>query len=555
MRIESNTVLGTSEEYVNAIKYHADQQSGATLYPGEIYHSLSRFINQRSKLRTPSATSITSPSQFAWLTSPASGSSSDKEGASESPHAADSAAHHGHFEQFADPDSCIQALKRNIEVSQPQVLFLRGHPSPDWVRSIGAFCYVDPELFRWFLRYRESANSDYYFDSAPSSMSNIYRLRFYTIVFQSDFSRCSQEQVDNLRAAAVRGFDDYKGELLGDPFLPTGSSIVRNFHALDERHCIVEQELDISIFDIGKTWMAIVCSDAGHDLAHGPRLPWVDGMYNSHTMLLPTMQYRPKCSLKSPALNKSESEQAGYRSTQSLAIFPEGYGRGLDWSAAGHNRFHVLEDMFRLAAFSQKQLLNLMERKVKTETNRFSGRKESPTLNNLLYFRTVLEDQVHAAEDMIKMTELSSRVPHLSRRPSVTAASAKQKAATEHAVAELHSLFRELHVQAQHLHNRCTQEMAVISNESMLLESQRAMKQARLVTKLTIVAFVYLPFSFTAGFFGMNFKELGNGTISLWIFFAASLPLMLITLGFFVLDVETVREVVRSWQASTKKDK
>jgi Mg2+ and Co2+ transporter CorA len=87
--------------------------------------------------------------------------------------------------------------------------------------------------------------------------------------------------------------------------------------------------------------------------------------------------------------------------------------------------------------------------------------------------------------------------------------------------------------------------MTVISNNSMLAESQRAMQQAKLVTKLTLVAFVYLPFTFTAGFFGMNFKELGNGTISLWIFFAASVPLMIITMAFFALDGRTTKRLLR----------
>ncbi len=241
---------------------------------------------------------------------------------------------------------------------------------------------------------------------------------------------------------------------------------------------------------------------------------------------------------------------------QSLAVFPEGYGRGLDWCLADRDRFHVLEDVFRLAAFSQKQLLNLLETKVKAEeTRRFAQSKESPTLNNLLYFRDILEDQMQAADEMFHLTEQPSKIAPPSRRPNSPGLSPEQKAATDQVAAEVHGLFRDLRAQAQHLHHRCTQEMTVLSNSSMLAESQRAMRQARLVTKLTVAALLYLPFSFTAGFFGMNFKELGNGTISLWIFFAASLPLMLATLAFFVVDVDAVKESVQSWHASIKERK
>lgn len=137
------------------------------------------------------------------------------------------------------------------------MLFLRGNPSAGWVRSIGAFCCVDPELFRWFLRYKESAGGDYYFDRAPSAMSNIFRFRFYTIGSKRDFCRFSQDDVDAMRAEANQRFEHYKRELLGGLSLATGSSIVRSFRAIDERHCVIEQEMDISIFEIGKTWMGM----------------------------------------------------------------------------------------------------------------------------------------------------------------------------------------------------------------------------------------------------------------------------------------------------------
>lgn len=283
------------------------------------------------------------------------------------------------------------------------------------------------------------------------------------------------------------------------------------------------------------TYPAIACTDAGHDLTEGPQLPWLDNRDSLPTMLLPIIQYRPKCALRSRRLNESQPGPEAVRNAQTLAVFPEGYGRCLDWSVAKYNRFHVLDEIFRLAAFSQKQLLNVMQTKVKAETDRFSHSKEAPTLNNLLYFRDVLQDQIVAAEEMVRLTE-QSYIPHHYAHRSTSALSARQRAAADQAVDEVHSLFAALRLQARGLHEQCTQEMTLISNKSMLIESQRAMLQAKLVTKLTIVAFVYIPFSFTAGFFGMNFHELGNGSMSLWVYFAASFPLVMLTAAFFALD-------------------
>lgn len=292
--------------------------------------------------------------------------------------------------------------------------------------------------------------------------------------------------------------------------------------------------------------IAIACTDAGHDLTQGPRFPWLwGGAEPLPVTLLPIVQYRSRCALKSRSINESTTGPKKGGNTQSLALFPEGYGRGIDWSLANSDRFHVLSDVFRLAAFSQKQLLNVMKEKIMTETNRFSLGNENPTLANLLYFRDILEDQLSNASYMLQLTNDQNKLFHNGRRSTITV-STDQKSAADHAVAEVYSLFQDLHSQAQSLQEKCTQGMTVISNNSMLAESQRAIQQAKLVTKLTLVAFVYLPFTFTAGFFGMNFKELGNGTIHLWIFFAASMPLMFVTMAFFVLDMQTVKRVLRA---------
>lgn len=295
---------------------------------------------------------------------------------------------------------------------------------------------------------------------------------------------------------------------------------------------------------------AIACTDAGRDITQGPRFPWPGGAAEILPItLLPIVQYRPRCALKSRSLNDNSSGPRDPSHRQSLAVFPEGYGHRLNWSLAKSDRFHVLSDVFRMAAFSQKQLLNVLREKIMIEANRHD---EKPTLANLLYFRDMLQDQLGNISYMLQLTEDQGKSLQNGRRPSVIP---PEKGAADHSAAEVHSLFQDLQSQAQSLHEKCTQGMTVISNNSMLAESQRAIQQAKLVTKLTIVAFVYLPFTFTAGFFGMNFKELGTGTIPLWIFFAASFPLMLVTAGFFALDGQKIKKGLRALHIVESNDK
>lgn len=286
--------------------------------------------------------------------------------------------------------------------------------------------------------------------------------------------------------------------------------------------------------------LAIACTDAGHDLTKRPQFPWGRANTDSLPMtILPTIQYRPRCALKSRNLNTRTASSKELRSPQSLAVFPEGYGRAIDWSLASSDRFHVLAEMFRLSAFSQKQLLNLMEEKILAETNRGSLNDENPTFANLLYFQRILQGQLKNASNMLQLTKKENGLFENGHFPAGTSSVAQSEA--DSAVAQVHSLCIDLQSQANSLQERCTQGMTVINNKSMLAESQRAIQQAKSVTKLTLVAFVYLPFTFTCGFFGMNFRELGNGTISLWIFFAVSMPLMLVTMAVFAFDMQTIR--------------
>lgn len=249
--------------------------------------------------------------------------------------------------------------------------------------------------------------------------------------------------------------------------------------------------------------------------------------------------------MKSPSISDNTNSLIKERSAQSLAIFPEGYGHGVDWSLAKSDRFHVLSDVFRLAAFSQKQLLNVMKEKIVKETNRMSLNNEKPTLTNLLHFRDILQDQLSNTSYMLQSIDGHEWISRAGHR-STLGISNDQKGVSDPALAEIYSLFQDLQSQTQSLYEKCTQGMTVISNNSMLVESQRAIQQAKLITKLTLVAFVYLPFTFTAGFFGMNFKELDADSMHLWIFFAVSLPLMFVTMAFFVLDAQAIRKVLQA---------
>jgi Mg2+ and Co2+ transporter CorA len=85
--------------------------------------------------------------------------------------------------------------------------------------------------------------------------------------------------------------------------------------------------------------------------------------------------------------------------------------------------------------------------------------------------------------------------------------------------------------------------MHIVINNNMLVESQRAIEQAAGVAKLTRLAFFYIPLSFTTSFFGMNFVQFGTGELSIWLWFAVSIPIFFVSVLFLAVDLPALAKV------------
>lgn len=228
----------------------------------------------------------------------------------------------------------------------------------------------------------------------------------------------------------------------------------------------------------------------------------------------------------------SDKSVTGRRFPQSATLLAEDYGKLLDQETMMMDPFYAVNDLFRFSAFSEVQFLNLMEAKVKQEIGHSSLSKEKPTLSNLLYYQELVDAHLSylcATAEVIKH-QGGLRWPHVSEQNRRQ--HEKGKAATESLLKD----FKYLMQRAESLLSRCAKGMNVIMNDVNLAESKRAISQARGVAKLTLIAFFYIPLSFTTSFFGMNFAELGNGTLSLWIWFAASIPIFIISVSFLLFD-------------------
>ena len=77
-------------------------------------------------------------------------------------------------------------------------------------------------------------------------------------------------------------------------------------------------------------------------------------------------------------------------------------------------------------------------------------------------------------------------------------------------------------------------------------QADEAAAQNASMRRLTVVTFIFLPLTFISSVFGTNFRELGQGNVPMWTFFAVGLP--------FALSVLAAWGYMEFWRQGTRSD-
>ena len=208
------------------------------------------------------------------------------------------------------------------------------------------------------------------------------------------------------------------------------------------------------------------------------------------------------------------------------------YARHIDPEIATADPFFALQDVFRFAAFSESQFLNIVQLSVHKEVAATSiMQQRDPSISNLLHLKQILERHTQRLKENITFLE-NYQEPQLIRElpPEKTEKS-------RHVIRTLLRDFHALTEQAQRLSKQCERGMDVVMSNTVIRESREAMAQAEGVAKLTRLAFIFIPLSLVTSVFGMNFTELNTGSeLSIWVFFVASAPVLIISWAFLKFD-------------------
>ena len=231
----------------------------------------------------------------------------------------------------------------------------------------------------------------------------------------------------------------------------------------------------------------------------------------------------------------SNQEPALLALPQSLANLPQSLREGQDADVMHEDPIYALHRLFSFYVCNEAYVLSFLEKQINQHA--FSGQgpsevADTETLSNLIHCRRLLERHVDDLRQALRIVQ--GKVLKEIRRPSATCAVSARSSLEE----DLKYLIEK----AANLRNRSETSMGLLMNIASIGEARRSVHQNKSLFRFTIIASVYVPLSFVATLFGMNFRQFGQGQLSIWIYFVVSVPVFVISAMFLFIDPEDLLE-------------
>lgn len=232
--------------------------------------------------------------------------------------------------------------------------------------------------------------------------------------------------------------------------------------------------------------------------------------------------------------HKVSSEHSGAQTShdhttyQPLAVLPSQYGETLDWVTVNNDPLLMLQELFYFQTAAAAQYLDMLRKLIEDVTARLHPTGDiSPTMDDILHFeysKTVLVRwSSHFSTFLLRLEE------HLRLGAGDLLEEDKLR---QSSFAPIRRDMEYLCNEAKILVDLCESGKITIMGSFSVYASRRAADESSLVTKLTKAAnritLIFLPISLVTSAFGMNFRQLGQGPLSITLRVTITLPLLTI---------------------------
>ncbi|KAL1623880.1 hypothetical protein SLS54_004347 [Diplodia seriata] len=219
---------------------------------------------------------------------------------------------------------------------------------------------------------------------------------------------------------------------------------------------------------------------------------------------------------------------------------PTEFGRYLKAEAMEQNPFYSLTEIFLLAVASENQFLNFMKRKINATSA--IGPRRHRRITDLQASKALIDDHVEQIRGQLETVKRRGGAKGLRGRTDLDDSTLTT---ADETAAKLIKDYEHLLCVAETLSHNCKDNIGMMMNEAMYDESQKAIQQAESLGKLTFLAFFFVPLSFTTSFFGMNFPELTERSLRIWLWFIVSVLLLIGSFTALRMDLSRVLQRVQ----------
>ena len=428
-----------------------------------------------------------------------------------------------------------------------EIFFAVGYPSREWLNILVDRIGVDHRFLHSHLDFLPSCQRDWYTDSSPPSRrQHSLRLLVPSIVFiGAEGRRLSVEELHQTRNDCGAHLRSKAKNFLAGTSVQPGQSIVRQFNIHSGDAIVLEQVLSVTfikrengvkgnmstystLLDTQLIRSVFIWSDAGERQDSIPELKGSRFQSDSDNIEFCPVFFEQD--LQAGALDESANAHINItpRTRQPLSVLPARYGETIDWNTVSDDPVLMLQELFHFQSSATAQYLDMLRKLTMDTIARTPPTGNTlPSMDDILHFEYTKNVLTRWSVHFATLIDNLDKIPLnlATGRPDATGL-------REATLQTLKQDLRFLKTEAEILIGLCDSGKSTIMSSFAVFESKQAAAESKLVTQLTKatnrITFVFLPISFVTSVFGMNFRQFGQGELSITMWLAVTLPLLVV---------------------------
>lgn len=192
---------------------------------------------------------------------------------------------------------------------------------------------------------------------------------------------------------------------------------------------------------------------------------------------------------------------------------------------------YALHSIFEFFVSSEAHVLSFLAAQInKNFTSDGTGLDDTTdtrSLSSLLHCQILLEEHIEELQ----------YVWNIFKRGGMTGWPTSNSEAARGATGRLEHDLAYLVGRAHKLKQRVETSISLSMNVAGIGEARRGVLQNKAIFRFTVLAAFYVPLSFTASIFGMNFNQFGQGELSIWMYFLVSGPVFALSVLFLFVRI------------------